>query len=1540
MPVRRLRTLAIALAGAVVAGGLSVLASPAAVALDAPTNPSPSGAQTGIPTFSWDRVAGASTYDFQISTSDQFTSTLVSITTVQRQYVPKVQLPTATQLYWRVRATGGGETWTTTAFSRNTVGAPTLIGPADAAELTQPDSPVSLSWQPVAGAASYDVQYGTDPNFVDQTTTTNVKTSSFVVPLQTPGTYVWRVRGVLATGVFTAWSGGASPLPAARSYVVKGLANDSGIPPTSPPDDPNQALTDVVLDWEPIKGAKSYQIQISTDQLFPANTIVNQVNTVYGTRYSPPQTLNNDQYFWRIRATDAAGFQPDWSSRPVWRFKRTWPDQPTLLYPQSGTVAENPLYYQWTPIKHASLYTVQLASGSTFSAATFQGACSTLHTTLVYGESTGSCWPTTPGTYWWRVVAKDEFSGTEPVTDQIVAPAVQFTYSPQLVTTTSPASGTHFANAYDDDQSLGAPVLTWDPVPGAEKYRVTITGTSTQTFTTAALSYAPRSLDEGTYRWDVQTIDALGTVGAGHILGQQRSFVVDGPPMVPNPDPNAPPGSMVLKPVPDPLPSSAPPNPLTSNLGSSYRFPSLVWSPVSWVDHYNVYVGRQGSGTVSKLPGEFEWAAADDIRSTFLDPGTYNWFVEAVRKDGAVLTGSTGTFTILGLPDVPVESYEAALSGNALTGNAGTAVDTCNLTLPSTCQNLRQTPVLGWDSPDPEVGYYKVVLSRDAELTNVIETKSIASTIYLDKDALADGQAGSAYFWLVLPCTADDHCAGLTHATHSFNKMSRPLTLVSPADGEQVQNDVTLTWDDYIDSQKVVDGPDPDLGTPLDTPGQDEAEYYNVQTAADQNFTQSVTTTKVDQTTFTSFGDTYPEGTTWWRVQAVDRNGNTLAWSAPRSFLKQSPVPQLLLPNDGDTVPGDYTLSWAAQAYAASYDVEVYKGGDTSGNTVNRVISASTDRVQYVLTNLDPSQGPYAWRVRRHDGRNRLGAWSPFRTFNVVAPGVSLISPADNDTAVPPSDQLFQWQPVQGAKFYKFERRPGTSGNAAESVDTPTTKWAPTSSIAGGSWQWRVTAYDAADNLIADSSWLHPFSVTDTPVASVPVSISGTGVVDSTLTLNPAQWNMPNNVLTITYQWFRGSSAVTGETGVTYNVTSLDVGKQIKVVATATRPGYKTGTSTSNVVSGSPAGAPLASIPVVISGTGLYGSTLELTPPTWDIGGVTTTYQWYRGTSAVSGQTGTTYVVGSSDMGKAITVRATGKKDGYADGLSESNQISAALNPAPSATTPIGLTGSSSVGSVLTMTTPEWDTADVTVTYQWFRDTSAFTNNATTYTVGSGDVGKTITVKATAKKTGYADGTSTSNGIVAALAGAVSPTTPPSISGVAAAKQKLTASPGAWPGSGNKYAYQWFVDGAAVDKATGSTFTVRTADAGKSIHVRVTMTTSGYQPSVATSAALTVAKLTSTTTAELASKRITSKKRGVLTVGVQMAGYDVPLGRIQVMDGKKVIATVSLPAGKNTVTIKLKKLKPGKHKLTVAYLGSVATAASTAKRVTLKVVRP
>ena len=112
--------------------------------------------------------------------------------------------------------------------------------------------------------------------------------------------------------------------------------------------------------------------------------------------------------------------------------------------------------------------------------------------------------------------------------------------------------------------------------------------------------------------------------------------------------------------------------------------------------------------------------------------------------------------------------------------------------------------------------------------------------------------------------------------------------------------------------------------------------------------------------------------------------------------------------------------------------------------------------------------------------------------------------------------------------------------------------------------------------------------------------------------------------------------------------------------------------------------------------------------------------------AAVSGQIGTSYVVTAADVGKDITVKATGAKAGYVNGLSVSNAIAAALNPAPAATTPISLSGTGGVvGTTLTATAPVWDTAAVTTTYEWFRDATKITGQTgLTYPVGTATSGR------------------------------------------------------------------------------------------------------------------------------------------------------------------------------------------------------------------------
>jgi hypothetical protein len=277
------------------------------------------------------------------------------------------------------------------------------------------------------------------------------------------------------------------------------------------------------------------------------------------------------------------------------------------------------------------------------------------------------------------------------------------------------------------------------------------------------------------------------------------------------------------------------------------------------------------------------------------------------------------------------------------------------------------------------------------------------------------------------------------------------------------------------------------------------------------------------------------------------------------------------------------------------------------------------------------------------------------------------------------------------------------------------------------------------------------------------------------------------------------------------------------------------------------------------------------------------------------------------------------------------------------ASTDVSISGANNkVGTTLTLTAPTWSMAGVTNAYQWFRDATPIPNaTSTSYKLTDADVGLSVSVHATGSKTGYTPGTSTSNSVVGAALDPIVNTAAPVISGVAAARETLHATTGVWQvTSGVTYAYQWFVDGVAVAKETKNTYIVRTIDAGKSVSVRVTATATGWAAGISTSGAMPVAKLTSTTTASLAAKKITQRNRGVLTVKVAMAGYDVPLGQIQVKDGSKVIAKVALSTGKNgVVTIRLKKLKLGKHKLTVSYLGSVATDSSAAKRVTLKVVK-
>jgi hypothetical protein len=74
--------------------------------------------------------------------------------------------------------------------------------------------------------------------------------------------------------------------------------------------------------------------------------------------------------------------------------------------------------------------------------------------------------------------------------------------------------------------------------------------------------------------------------------------------------------------------------------------------------------------------------------------------------------------------------------------------------------------------------------------------------------------------------------------------------------------------------------------------------------------------------------------------------------------------------------------------------------------------------------------------------------------------------------------------------------------------------------------------------------------------------VSGTPVIGSTLTATDGTWNLPG--LTFTRQWLRNGAPIAGASGSSYTTGAADVGAQLSVAVTASKPGKEPLTATSS----------------------------------------------------------------------------------------------------------------------------------------------------------------------------------------------------------------------------------------------------------------------------------------------------------------------------------------------------------------------------------------
>ncbi|MET1060414.1 MAG: Ig-like domain-containing protein, partial [Nocardioides sp.] len=885
------------------------------------------------------------------------------------------------------------------------------------------------------------------------------KATSLVVPTnQVADTYYWQVQAIRGTGVVTDWS-------ATASYTVLPIAVPTVTAPAT-----GQDVEDVVLHWDPVPGAKWYELQVDDDSDFQTPVTGGIPQKVFGTTYSPKITFPNDQYFWRVRAVDLANqvtaWQPVATPEDYPSFNRIWRDTPQAIYPAGPGTQQvgDDLYFQWTPVQHASNYELWFSTDENFTEpTTITVQCIVAGTTYTPGELRDDCMPTTEGTrYYWKVRPMDR-PYTSGGVQGIFSETQSFVYrDSQGFTGVTPVSGS----------TVDVPTLSWNPVPNTETYNIRIlsgTGASVLTESTFSTSYTPLGKllvpGDGPYTWSVQAEDVDGRVTTAAV----RTFQVSG---------------AVL---PATGPGLTPITGIASDPGT-LRFPKLSWQPVTGADHYRVHIGDWETDTWSGatkpkiLSEELKYPSGTDDTEQFLGTGEYDWYVTAHDDSGMViadgrLLGRYGTFRITPIP--PVTGQRIALTGQALDNG-----DACAETLqdgPShICLGVTNTPVLDWDKVEG-ISFYKIHLSYDQDFTTGALDKTPPATtntrwtpnFTYPKWALSDSVANQAYHWFIQPCKTETKCgpdptSTVAPAKNAFRKDSPSVVPVAPLNGTIVQGaEVSFSWQDYFDTNQAT------TWAATGETGTESAATYRVQVDTDNTFGTPIDDVVVDQATYTPYDRLYPEGPLYWRVQALDVAGNGLGWSEPlgRVVNKQSPSPTLTSPISNSHVSGSTPFEWQAQAFTGKYQLQVAKNDDANFSGTNVVFTRDTTQPAFtsgsVVKGLPASSSAYRWRVRRVDPDGNPGPWSQVGRFFSEGAVPTQLAPGTGSYQAP-NGPLFQWTSVGGAATYKvtWKRDGGSTGSAT----TAATGFAPTTRLSDGSYTWQVTALDTEGAALGSSA--------------------------------------------------------------------------------------------------------------------------------------------------------------------------------------------------------------------------------------------------------------------------------------------------------------------------------------------------------------------------------------------------------------------------------------------------------------------------------------
>ena len=346
-------------------------------------------------------------------------------------------------------------------------------------------------------------------------------------------------------------------------------------------------------------------------------------------------------------------------------------------------------------------------------------------------------------------------------------------------------------------------------------------------------------------------------------------------------------------------------------------------------------------------------------------------------------------------------------------------------------------------------------------------------------------------------------------------------------------------------------------------------------------------------------------------------------------------------------------------------------------------------------------------------------------------------------------------------------------------------------------------------------------------LAPALVTVSGTVAVGGTVNADATAWGQG---VSLTYQWLLNGSPINGATGTSYSPVAADAGQILEVRVTGTAAGYQTASVNSvpqTVADGVGSSAATLGVPELFEGP-VVGATVSA-----DLGQAASipglACQWLLDGAAIKGATSASYTPVPGDANKALQVKLTAPGQ---SAVSRAMTVRAATFRAASHP---GFRGTPQVGKTLTAITGRWSPSP-TFEYQWLLDGEPIRGEThSTLAVAAGYAEKSVSLRITAKRTGYVT-RETSSDAVPIRKGSLRGATP-RIRGKARAGETLHVDRGDWEPK-PEFGYRWLVGGRPVEgRGTGIAYKVRAQDRGKRISVEVTGRAPGYETVAKTSGA-------------------------------------------------------------------------------------------------------